>query len=35
MRMRKFAEEQTIKVLNEVEAEAKVEDVTRKFGISG
>ena len=34
MRKSKHTEEQIIKVLNEVEAGAKVQDVTRKLGIT-
>ena len=34
MRRSKVTEEQIIKVLNEVEAGAKVQDVTRKLGIT-
>jgi putative transposase len=34
MRKSRHTEEQIIKVLNEVEAGAKVQEVTRKFGIT-
>jgi transposase-like protein len=34
MRKSRYAEEQIIKVLNEVEAGAKVQDVTRKLGMA-
>lgn len=34
MRKSRHTEEQIIKVLNEVEAGAKVQDVTRKLGIT-